>query len=420
MRVLQVFNRYRQRGGEETVVELEAAMLRRHGHDVACLSASTSSLDHVSAFHLVGAGLSTVWSVRGYSQMRAALQSFNADIVHVHNTFPLLSPSVFWAADRAGVPLVLTLHNFRLACANACLVRDGKACLSCVGGFGWPALRYKCFHDSIAATAAVVAMNAFHRLLGTYRHKVHAYIALSSFSRNILVQAGLPAERVWVKPNCVPERDIDAPERSLDMLYVGEISRIKGVHLLLSTWHSMGLPGCRISLIGDGPDKRELQSMYAGNESIVWRGGLPHDQVLDAMAACRWLILPSLCFENFPMVLLEAWSVGTPVIASNHGPLPAIISPGENGFLFTPGDSRALGRTLMKAASIDDKAWNAMSSQARRKCRSDYAEKENHRQLMSIYRTAMDARNRSRLRRPEHVPNGNDPMLPAQTEKALQ
>src|SRR5215472_15413493 len=129
MRVLQVFNRYRRPGGEETVVELEAELLRRNRHEVECLYASTSTLDDASSLHLCAAGLGTVWSVRGYSAMWRALQRFSPEIVHVHNTFPLLSPSIYWAANRANVPVVLTLHNFRVTCANACLVREEKTCL---------------------------------------------------------------------------------------------------------------------------------------------------------------------------------------------------------------------------------------------------------------------------------------------------
>jgi len=254
-------------------------------------------------------------------------------------------------------------------------------------------------------------MNAFHRWVGTYQQKVQAFIALSLFSHNIFIQAGLPPERVWVKPNFVPEQNIGEADRSPDMLYVGEISRMKGVHILLNAWQTMALPTYRLTLIGEGPDRRELQEKYAAMKNIIWLGQVAHGQVLETMAASRWLVLPSLCFENFPMVLLEAWSVGTPVIAPNHGAFPDIISVGENGFLFTPGDPHALREALRNVASIDSRTWKGMSSWARRKCRSTYAAKENYRQLISIYRKAMARQDYFPRQAPESHSERNDSML---------
>src|SRR5229473_6942307 len=197
MRILQVHNKYRPGwGGEETVVALEAELLRSHGHEVEQLFAWTKELDGASAIRLFSAGLGTVWSFRGYSMMKKAIARFSPDIIHVHNSFPLLSPSIFWAADSAAVPTVQTIHNFRFACAGATLLRNEKPCQDCVGRFPWPALRHRCYQDSLPATSAVVAMNVFHKLLGTFVNKVHAYIALNEFSKEIMLRAGLPQSRV--------------------------------------------------------------------------------------------------------------------------------------------------------------------------------------------------------------------------------
>ena len=200
-RVLQVYNEYRRYGGEDAVVRLEAEMLARHGHEVELLRASTTELDGAGILRLAAAGFGAVWSFRGYAAMKKAIARFSPDIVHVHNEFPLLSPSIFWACHRADVPVVQTMHNYRLACANAHLLRGDRPCEDCVGRFPWPALRHRCYGPSLPRTAAVAARNVVHRWLGTYRKHVDAFIVLTEFSKDLLVRAGLPEERVFVKPN---------------------------------------------------------------------------------------------------------------------------------------------------------------------------------------------------------------------------
>ncbi len=392
MRILQVHNKYRPGwGGEETVVALEAELLRSHGHEVEQLFAWTNELDGAGAIRLFSAGLGTVWSFRGYSMMKKAIARFSPDIVHVHNTFPLLSPSVFWAADRAGVPAVQTLHNYRLTCANTLLLREDQPCQECVGHFPWSGLRHRCFGSSLPRTAAVTSMTVMHRWLGTYQNKVHAFIVLTPFSKEILTRAGLPRERIHLKPNFSPATVKLTSPRLRRFVFAGSIARFKGAHLLVEAWARLASIGHQLLMVGDGPDRAELEQRFAAHESIKWCGNLPREKVLDIIAASLWLVQPSLAYENFPMSVLEALAAGTPVIVPNHGAFAAIISQGVEGLLFSAGDPGSLSTVLQTALEASEGAWTQCSMNARSKHLSEYTARSNYAQLMSIYEQAAES-----------------------------
>ncbi len=389
MRVLQVHNKYRPGwGGEDTVADLEADLLRRNGHHVERLSAWTGELEGASALRLIAAGFGTVWSFRGYSEAKKAIEAHKPDIIHVHNTFPLLSPSIFWAGSRAAVPIVQTLHNYRLTCANAILLRDDRPCEDCVGRFPWPALRHRCYGPSFSRTSAVVSMNVVHRWLGTFRTKIHAYIALTEFSKEIFVRAGLPRERVFVKPNFSADPGKLTSLRSPTFVFAGAIVRTKGVHLLLDAWARLSPSGHQLMIVGDGPNRAELEKRFAGISSIIWCGSKPREKVIELLAASNWLILPSLAYENFAMCVLEAFSVGTPVIVPNHGAFASIVKGG--GLHFSAGETASLAATLEKALSADTVAWSQWSAGARNKFLREYSAQMNYEQLIAIYRSAIE------------------------------
>jgi glycosyltransferase involved in cell wall biosynthesis len=365
-------------------------MLRDHGHEVECFLVSTAELDHSGVLRLLRAGFATVWSFRGYYAIKTAISRFSPDIIHVHNTFPLLSPSIFWAAKRASVPVVHTLHNFRLTCANALLLRNEKPCQECVGRFPWPALRYRCYDQSFWRTAAVVSTNVVHRWLGTFTTKVQSYIALTEFSKGIMARSGLPQDRIFVKPNfsALPAKQV--PGRLPQAIFVGDISRHKGVHLLLEAWKSSAENGNRLVLIGDGPDRADLERRYSADSSVAWYGFQPHDKVIENLATSRLLVLPSLCYENLPLVALEAFSVGTPVIAPNHGPFPSFMSHQEEGLLFLPGDASSLAATLRAGLDSPDGEWTRWSKNASIKYLREFTASCNYDQLISIYQETIE------------------------------
>jgi glycosyltransferase involved in cell wall biosynthesis len=389
LKILQIHNKYRPAwGGEDTVVQLEADLLRRHSHEVHCLSVWTGELNGASPARLFAAAFGTVWSFRGYSAVQKAIRRYSPDILHVHNTFPLLSPSVFWAAAHEGVPVVQTLHNFRLTCTNALLLRKGAPCQKCVGRFPWPALQHRCYRHSFWQTGAVATNNVVHRWLGTFQTKVHAYIALTEFSKTILVRSGLPCDRVFVKPNFNADPGESTNSRLSRMVFAGEIARPKGVHLLLEAWSSLARAGYQLLMLGDGPDRAELERRHGGDSSIVWCGAQSREKVIETVGTSRWLVLPSLAYENFPMSVLEALSAGTPVVVPDHGAFAAIVSDKKEGLLFSARKAASLTATLRFALDATEDEWMQWSSRARRKYLREYTDHVNYPQLMSIYQQA--------------------------------
>jgi glycosyltransferase involved in cell wall biosynthesis len=392
LRVLQVHNKYRPAwGGEATVADLEANLLVRNGHCVERLSVWTGELDGASFFRICTAGFGTVWSFRGYRLLRDAIARFSPDIVHVHNVFPLLSPSIYWAASHGGVPTVQTMHNYRLACANAILLRNEEPCTECVGQFPWAAMVHRCYGSSFVRTAAVTAMNVFHRWIGTFENKIQAYIAMTDFSKELLKRAGLPCDKIFVKPNFASDSRRLVQLRRSQIVYVGEISRAKGVHLLLAAWTQLVPPEFKLVMLGDGPDRDALLRRYANVPNVVWMGTLAREEVIEQIALSKWLVLPSLAYENCSMTVLEAFSVGTPVIVPNHGSFTAFVSDRREGILFSPGDATSLASTLRAAVCASEADWMVWSGHARNKFLRELTEEASYAQLMRIYEKARES-----------------------------
>lgn len=396
LRILQIHNKYHLGwGGETTVAELEADLLRRYGHCVEIVSVWTRELEVATPARLLAAAFGTIWSFRGYSLIREAIERHTPDVVHVHNTFPLLSPSIFWAAAKAGVPIVHSLHNFRLTCANALLLRGDIPCQKCVGRFPWAAFRYRCYRRSFPQTGLVVGMYLLHRLIGTFNKKVDAYIALSNFSKEILVRSRLPAERIFVKPNFTVDPGGQEKARDRAIVFAGMIASYKGVRLLLDAWVKIKPDGYKLVLLGEGPDSAKLERKYSQDASILWYGARPRSQVLEVIRTSRWLALPSLAYENFPMAVLEALSMGTPVIVPNHGPFVEMVSHQQEGLLFLAGNKTSLESALKVAVETSDLEWARLSMRAREKYLREYTDEVNYPRLISVYREAIEHRSRS-------------------------
>jgi glycosyltransferase involved in cell wall biosynthesis len=392
-RVLQVQNRHAPGwGGEETVVALEKRMLEDRGHVVEDFQVSNARLKNAHPFRQMLAAPGFLWSCRSYHLLRRKIRDFAPDVVHVHNTFPELSPSVFWAARRAGVPVVQTLHNFRHVCANALLLRRGARCEKCVGRVGWPALRHSCYAGSLSRTAVVVATSILHRSIGTYSGRVDAFIALNESNREIFRRGGLPPDKLLVKPNFVPASPSGFGPRKRQALFAGAMMPSKGVHLLLEAWSSAGLEDCELLLIGDGPERNPLAQKFSHLSNIAWLGRLERAQILERMAESRIFVFPSLAYENCPMVVLEALSVATPVVSANHASLAAIVQHQREGLLFQTGDAPSLASALREAFRAGDPVWSRWSSAARQTHAERFSDAANYQQLISIYRMAMRPR----------------------------
>jgi len=379
MRILIVHNAYQQRGGEDVVVEAEAALLESHGHEVRLFSRSNSDIGAASGFAL---GLQTMWSTSATAEMKEVLKDFAPQVVHAHNTFALISPSVYWAAGAAGVPVVQTLHNFRLLCPQATFLRNGVVCEDCLGHVPWRGAVRGCYRGSRAQSAAVASMLTLHRALGTWRHKIARYIALNEFCRSKFVEGGLPAERIEIKPNFV---DLPAPPYTQreGFLFVGRLSPEKGTAVLAAA--SAALPKAIVRVAGTGP---EYEWLMLGSPALCMLGGLSKEEVRSEMLRARALVIPSICHETFSLALAEAFGNALPVIASRVGALPELVEDGVTGLTFRAGDGDDLARK-MQWADEHPEAMASMGRRARRRFEQAFSAEPNYGRLMEIYRAAI-------------------------------
>jgi glycosyltransferase involved in cell wall biosynthesis len=382
MRILLAHTFYKQPGGEDRVFEAESALLREHGHEVTHYRAHNAELDGAP----VAAAMKTMWNRGAHSQLAQQLRRDRPDLVHFHNTFPLMSPAVFYAARSAGVPVVATLHNYRLLCPAATFLRAGRVCEDCAHGLPWRAAAHACYRSSRAASAVTALMLGTHRLLGTWTRAVDLYIALSEFARRKFVEGGLPAERVVVKPNFVAADPGPAEKREDFALFAGRLSAEKGIATLLEAWRCLEIP-MRLKIAGDGPMSHAVIQASRSDPRIEWLGPLPADGVTKWMKRAYILVLPSVWYEGLPLTLVEAFAAGLPAIASDIGSLAELVSPGKTGLRFQPGDAADL-------ASRVTWCWNhrgpvgEMGRNARSQFESAYTPAENYRRLMEVYRLA--------------------------------
>lgn len=379
MRILVVHNAYQHKGGEDTVVESEVALLRQHGHEVDIYGRTNDDVYGMSSLNLAR---QTIWSGRTVHDLETLAVRFRPDVIHAHNTFPLVSPSLYWAANRLRVPVVQTLHNFRLMCLNALYLRDEKVCEDCTGQLPWRGVVRGCYRGSKPASAVLGSMLAAHRFIGTYRSKVARFIALNEFCRAKFIEGGLPADRIVIKPNFVDAPPAPTTSRS-GLLYVGRLSREKGIATLAQAMRL--LTGMHLNVAGDGPEAALLDAV----PGVTRLGSLSRDAVRKHMEQAVALVVPSIWFETFGLVVVEAFAAGMPVIASRIGALADIVSDGETGLLFEPGNAKDLADKL-SWASRHPAEMAAMGVAARAKFEASFSPEANYQQLMDIYQQAID------------------------------
>jgi glycosyltransferase involved in cell wall biosynthesis len=374
-------NRYHHRGGEDSAVEVETELLAKAGHDVRLLT-----VDNREEIAGLSGALRAGLRARRNPKTRARLQRFLADgpldVAHVHNFFPLLSPALHEALVHAGIPVVQTLHNYRLLCANGMLHRDGRSCEECLARGPWHAVRHACYRDSRLQTAVWAEMTAHHRRCGTWHTCVDLFTTPSRFARDKLLQAGLPAERMCVLPNPVLDPGPPTPAGE-GGVYVGRLSSEKGVDLLLEAWRS--LDGVPLSVVGSGPDERRLREIAASLPDVRFLGRVPRDRALRAMQEAAFVVAPSRLYEVFPMALLEALSIGRAVVAPRRGAHCEAVEPGRTGLLYEAGDAASLAGCCRALAADPDRA-RAMGREARRVFEESFAPERSLERHEAVFR----------------------------------
>jgi glycosyltransferase involved in cell wall biosynthesis len=393
MKVLVVHSRYKERGGEDSAVESEEQLLATEGHTVLPYHRNNAEIERFTMFQRAVLPGTTVWSKKSLAEVRQVALRHKPDVAHFHNTFPLISPAAYSACRSAGVPVVQTLHNYRLLCPAATFFRGGRPCECCLGKkVPWPGVRYACYQGSRAATGTVAAMVAIHRVLGTWTDTVDLYIALSDFAKDKFIAGGLPSARIVVKPNFVhpdPGADRDVSDYAL---FVGRLSREKGLGTLFAAWKQLGnkIP---LLVAGDGPLRRELEGLVErlGLVGVRFAGQLDRQAVFAAMKRARFLAVPSECYENFPMTVVEAYACGTPVIAAGHGALREIVADQRTGLHFVPGDAEDLARKT-EWAWTHPREMEEIGRAGRAEFVAKYNADRNYRTLMDIYKRAIESR----------------------------
>lgn len=380
MKILVAHNSYQHRGGEDVVVEAEIALLRSHGHDVEVYQRHNDELKTMS---LPSAALSTIWSRKSFEDLNTLHNKFRPDVLHVHNTLPLISPSLYWSANKRNIPVLQTLHNFRLLCPQAMLLRDGKVCEDCVGKAPWRAVTRKCYRDSAMQSAVLSGMLATHHAIGTYKNKITRYIALNEFCKTKFIASGMDPALFRIKPNFVRSTSVPDWNKREGGIFVGRLSPEKGLHVLTDAAQKFG--DVPIKIVGKGP----LEDVVKSNFAQTYIGFKTPQEVEQLLKAALFLVAPSTCYETFGLVAIEAFACGTPVIASRHGGLGEIVQDGKTGLLFTPGDSQDLAEKISWASSHPEEMIR-MGRRARLEYESKYTPEKNYRMLMEIYDEAIE------------------------------
>ena len=385
--VLVIHNQYQQPGGEDVVVRAEMEMLRQAGHRVVPFLRNNAAIANYNPLQKASLLVSTTWNWNAYAEIRGLIAKERPDVVHCHNLVPLVSPAAYDACKSAGVPVVQTLHNYRLLCPAATLYADGKICDDCSRSLRGGVAR-GCYRGSRLQTGAIAMMLGTHRLLGTWTRKVDAYVALSQFARNCYVAGGLPAGKVHVKPNFLPENPVSRARPGDYALFVGRLSPEKGVLEMLQAWHQ--LSHVPLVVVGDGPLRDQASRLVgeSGSRQIKLLGQLNADDTQAQMKGARFLVFPSRWYEPFGMTLLEAAACGVPAVASRIGGVPELVVEDETGLLFDPNNLEQLVEKVNWAWAHRPEMV-AMGSAAYQRYQQKYTPEKSYELLMNIYEAAL-------------------------------
>lgn len=388
MKFLLAHNQYQQPGGEDQSVAAEIAMLEAFGHQVIQYRVHNDSIKNMTS---LGVAARTIWNRASYREVRALIRTHRPDIAHFNNTFPLISPSAYYAARAEGVPVVQTLRNYRLLCPNSYFLRDQQVCELCLGRMiAWPGVLYGCYRQSRGASAVVAAMLTTHRLVRTWQNAVDVYIALTEFGRKMFIRGGLPEAKIVVKPNFVYPDPGAGDGQGGYAIFIGRLSEEKGIKTLLDAWRLLK-KDVPLKIVGGGPLESLVQEAASRDARIAWVGQQPSDEVAKLVGEAAFLVFPSLWYEGMPRSIIEAFAKGTPVIGSNLGAMQDMISHNRTGLHFEPGQASALA-ILIEELWGDRARLDSMRQSARSEYESHYSYEKNYEKSMAIYQQALSGK----------------------------
>ena len=384
LKILHVHEFYQQSGGEDTVFAAEVALLEGHGHQVVKY---TDNNQRVKDMNPIDVAFQTIWSNSSYKKINDVLQKEKPDLVHFHNTFPLISPAAYYACRKNKTPVVQSMHNPRLICPAATFYRNGNLCLECFGRTPpFPGIIHGCYHNSRLQTAVVASMLSFHRWIKTWQNLVDGYIVFTEFYKNIFIQAGFPVNKIIIKPHFIQkDPSPELPKKKGDyVLFIGRLDPEKGVRTLLNAWKNMNIP---LKIRGEGRLEQECRDFIKTEKIIsiqmierLSKGDLDH-----LIANARFLVWPSEgYYETFGMVAVESFAHGIPVVGSNIGVMKEIVTNNETGLLFDPGNPADLSAKVEWLWNHPEESTR-MGQNARREFEEKYTSDRNYQMLMDIY-----------------------------------
>ena len=385
MKVLMCHNYYQNRGGEDEVFEIEGELLRKHGHQVV---QHTVHNDTIKQNNKLVTGLGAIWNQAANNKMKALIREEQPDLVHFYNTFPLFSPSVYYAVKKAGLPLVQSLHNYRLLCLNATFYRDGSICEDCLGKtLSLPGIRHACYHNSHLRSASVAGMHITHRILKSWHRKVDLFLLGSTrFALDKFVQGGFSEDAFILKPNFVfPDPGVGEGKGAY-VLFVGRFDETKGIDDLLSAWQSPTLT-IPLKIVGDGPMLPEVRKSVQQLKHVDLLGRKSLTEMYELMKNARFLVFPSRWYEAMPRTIIDSLAVGTPVCAADTGAMRDLIEDERSGLLFTPGDVNDLERKV-RYLFEQPQLTEEMRSYARQSYLKNFTAERNYDLIMQAYQLA--------------------------------
>ena len=390
MRILLIHNRYQSHApsGEDIVFDDECQLLREHRHEVITYERHNDAIKMFSLWQRASLLWQTTWSKVSYREIRELICNKRPDVAHFHNTFPLISPSAYYACQDEDIPVVQTFHNFRFFCPSGLFFGKGRVCEECLQHGPWRSIKSGCYRGSKTQTLPLATMIWFHQRKDTWRRQIDVFIALTEFAREKYIQAGLPADRIVVKPNFMNYPPEPSYENQGYAIFLGRLTPEKGVETLLAAWKR--LADVPLKILGDGSQRPELEEITQreGLSKVEFSGFLPHAEGVQCLQNARFMVMPSIWYESFPLTIREAFACGKPVVASRLGAMAAIIEDGKTGLLFEPGEPDDLAAKVRQLMENED-AVIKMGKAARAEFEAKYTAERNYEMLMGIYEIAI-------------------------------